>query len=245
MDDEDHETDSSSEVREVVEAAIQVPIVIDSEELLRYGIVSHVPIATEELDSLIWKQWAACLSVATPAIVTAEGDGEYAFYRNILEEPDFPFHALLHRTAIGSTIMKYFGVANLTEDEIQLDDAFCVHYNMNQIDTSGAKHVDPSDITVNLCIDKSDDCQGSRVLFYGTKSLHCCGRGFEKENVAHTSSPSKFLVNQEMGYATIHWGDHPHETTVLQAGYRTNIILTYCYTDATRSDVKKRSCYNV
>jgi hypothetical protein len=240
MDDEGNDT--SKESREVVEEDT-IPVGT-AEELLRYGVVCHVPIVTDELDRGTWKQWAVDLSVVTPAIVVAEGDGEYAFYRNILEEPDFPFEALLHRTAIGSTILEYFGIQNLSE--IRLDDAFCVHYNMEQNDTSGAKHVDPSDITVNLCIDKSDDCQGSQVLFYGTKPLHVFGQHIETDrSTSTTKSPSKFLVNQEMGYATVHWGEHPHETTVLQAGFRTNIVLTYCYTDTSRSDVKKRSCYNV
>jgi hypothetical protein len=236
----DGEQDCSSKVKEIVEAAIPVGL---KEELLQYGVVSHVPIVTEELDSLTWKQWADRLSIVTPAIMAVEGDGEYAFYRNILEEPDFPFDALLHRTSICSTIREYFGIENLSE--IQLDDAFCVHYNMSQVDTSGAKHVDPSDITVNLCIEKSDNCRGSQVLFYGTKPLHNRRPNVKLDTAIPSSAPSTFLVNQEMGYATIHWGDHPHETTMLQAGYRTNIVLTYCFTDTTRSDVKKRSCYNV
>ena len=230
------------QVKEILEEAT-ITAVSDPELLLRYGVVSDVPIVTEEFDVVIWQQWASSLSVVTPAIFAAEGDGEYAFYRNILEEPDFPFDALLHRTAIGSTIRKYFGIENLSE--IQLDDAFCVHYNMSQADTSGAKHVDPSDITVNLCIEKSDDCQGSQVLFHGTKPLHIRVPDLGTEDNAHTHAPSTFLVNQKMGYATIHWGDHPHETTILQKGHRTNIVLTFCYTDTTRSDVKTRSCYNV
>ena len=53
----------------------------------------------------------------------------------------------------------------------------------------------------------------------------------------------RFLVSQEPGYATIHFGDHPHETTSLRHGSRTNIILTYVYTDPNRSDVATRSCY--
>lgn len=238
----DEGSHTSAEIPEGVEDT-EVPVGTE-EELLRYGVVSHVPIVTDELDAATWQRCAAALSVVTPAIVSAEGDGEYAFYRNILEEPDFPFEALLHRTAIGAMILEYFDVKNL--DEIRLDDAFCVHYNMTQSDTSGAKHVDPSDITVNLCIDKSDDCQGSQVLFHGVKPLHTLGHDEAEDRISLvTKAPCKFLVNQEMGYATIHWGEHPHETTVLLAGYRTNIVLTYCYTDSSRSDVSKRSCYNV
>jgi hypothetical protein len=215
-----------------------IGFVSNPDELLRYGIVSRLPIASDEMDASMWKQWAETLSVVSPAIMTAEGDGEYAFYRNILDEPEFPFDVILRNAAISDAIVKYFNIQKLNEGEIKLDDAFCIHYNMNQIDTSGAKHIDPSDITINICVDKSDDCQGSQVLFYGTKPLF---------GVTNTENkyPSKFLVNQEMGYATIHWGDHPHETLPLKSGYRTNIILTYCYSDKNRSNVGKRSCYNV
>ena len=216
--------------------------VTNPDELLQLGIVSHIPISSNEIDTAAWKKWATELSVVSPIIMTAEGDGEYAFYRNILEEPDFPFDAILRNDNIKTALIKYFNIQSFEEDEIRLDDAFCIHYNLNQTDTSGAKHIDPSDITINLCLNKSDDCRGSQVLFYGTKALHAIDNS-EKNSLV--LPPEKFLVNQEMGYATMHWGDHPHETTVLEAGYRTNIILTYCYTDKTRSNVSKRSCYNV
>ena len=219
-----------------------VPMVTNSDELLRLGIVGHIPITSDEIDAAAWKKWGAELSIVSPIIMTAEGDAEYAFYRNILEEPDFPFDAILRNFSIKNALIKYFNIKNLTEDEIKLDDAFCIHYNMNQADTTGAKHIDPSDITINLCLDKSDDCRGSNVLFYGTKVLYGVD---DSDNVSLHPPPEKFLVNQEIGYATIHWGDHPHETTMLEAGYRTNIVLTYCYSDKTRSNVSKRTCYNV
>ena len=132
------------------------PVVVsDPDELLRYG-VCRVPIPGE----IDWKKWATELSKLTPAIMAAKGDGEYAFYRNILQEPDFPFDAILSDTsAIGRAIQKYFAINNL--DEIRLDDAFCIHYNTSQQDSSGAKHMDPSDITVNMCLEKTDDLVGS------------------------------------------------------------------------------------
>lgn len=96
--------------------------------------------------------------------------------------------------------------------------------------------MDPSDVTINLCLDKSDDCEGSHVWFHGTKAL---------TNVpdADAPKPDQFLVRQDAGYATIHWGDHWHETTPLKAGRRTNIVLTFWYADASRSNVASRTCY--
>uniref|UniRef100_A0A7S1VFE7 Fe2OG dioxygenase domain-containing protein n=1 Tax=Grammatophora oceanica TaxID=210454 RepID=A0A7S1VFE7_9STRA len=132
-------------------------------------------------------------------------------------------------------MMMHFGLKSL--EEIRLDDAFCVHYNMDQDDTSGSKHTDPSDITINLCVEKTKDVEGSHVKFYGAQKL---------ENVERQSSNNDreaFLVDQLEGYATIHWGVHPHETMPLKRGVRTNLILTYCYKDPSRSDVSVRSCY--
>jgi hypothetical protein len=42
---------------------------------------------------------------------------------------------------------------------------------MDQEDSSGAKHMDPSDITANMCLDRTEGVEGSEVMFYGTKTL--------------------------------------------------------------------------
>jgi len=197
------------------------------------------------------QHWSSELTRITPLIATLQ-DNEYAFYRNILEdEPDFPFDDVLH-SAIGSAIQRYFGIEDVKK-EIRLDDAFCVHYNTEQCDTTCAKHVDPSDITVNLCLEKSEDVKGSMVMFYGTQKLHDLHveevHGDDDDGEHHqekeeeNGTSTTFLVDQKEGYATIHWGNHPHEVTPLEAGKRTNVILTYCYTDKSRSDVATRCCY--
>jgi hypothetical protein len=78
-------------------------------------------------------------------------------------------------------------------------------------------------------------------MFYGTKKLHNVERGTRDDDKDEESF--SFLVQQEAGYATIHWGSHPHKTMALQRGKRTNIVITYCYKDSSRSDVSSRSCY--
>jgi hypothetical protein len=241
-----------------------IPIISDKQQLHQYGVIAMIPIISHELTADIWKKWAKELTVVTPEIMTAEGDGTYAFYRNILEEPNFPFESILRTkpnnnetndidnnivtsqdnsciaqlTEIGKAIIENFPINSL--DDIKLDDAFCVHYNMDQIDTTGAKHMDPSDITINICLEKSDHCSGSNVMFYGTKKLKTNNNDI---NWVEEDESFRFLVNQQPGYATLHWGNHPHETTRLCSGTRTNIVLTYCYTDATKSDVTLRTCY--
>jgi hypothetical protein len=209
-------------------------IVSDPDVLLRYG-VCKLRIPTDKVSADVWAGWARHLSQVTPEIMAGEGDGEYVFYRNIMEEPDFPFDAIL-RSSIGDAIVKHFGLGSV--DEIRLDDAFCIHYNAaDQYDTSGAKHTDPSDLTVNMCLEKSDDAQGSHVRFYGTKPI---GKA-ERDT---TTEPLSFLVRQDAGYATIHWGSHLHGTTPLLSGTRTNIVLTFWFTDPKRSDVASRNCYS-
>lgn len=209
------------------DAKSNIPVIRDENELLRCGVCrARIP------STIPLKNWASILTKVTPLIAFAE-DGEYAFYRNIMEEPDFPFDAVLG-SDIGKAILRHFdGVSSL--DEIRLDDAFCVHYNMDQYDTTGAKHTDPSDITVNMCLEKADDKQGSEVLFHGTIPLN---------DDTTTVDIDKFLVNQEAGFATIHWGAHPHETLALRSGRRTNLIFTYVYRDPSRSEAHKRTCYH-
>ena len=209
-----------------------IRIISDTKELLEYGVcLTPIPFDEAECCNI-----ATELSKVTPMIM-AEADSAYAFYKNILDDPDFPFDAIL-KSEIGKSIVRHFGIEKL--NEIRLDDAFCVHYNMSQDDTSGAKHTDPSDITVNMCLEKSEDVQGSQVLFYGTQRLG----GVENFAEKAASDDFKFLVEQIPGYATIHWGHHPHETVRLMKGRRTNIVLTYCFSDASRSDVTMRTCYS-
>ena len=234
----------------VVEVFEGIPVVNDDQELLRRGICRAKISESIDID-----RWADELSQVTPLIMAFEGDGEYAFYRNILEEPEFPFDKILfaetpsEASEIGTAILKHFPVlpekpsmeTELLSKELRLDDAFCVHYNMDQDDTSGAKHMDPSDITINMCLQKSQDTRGSYVLFHGTKHLQ--GLDSAEEQSTTTPKEDQFLVPQIPGTATIHFGDHFHETTHLREGLRTNIILTYLYIDTTRSDASTRSCY--
>lgn len=231
--------DSHSDVVRVIE---------DDEELLRYGICrARVP------DGLDAERWAKELSRVTPMSLGFEGDNTAPLYRNIMDEPEFPLGCLLQEASdIGGAVLRHFPLDRLSE--LRLDDAFCVHYDTNQDDTTGARHTDPSDVTVNICLQKSDDAEGSHVLFHGTRRLENVpaprdgeGLGGWMPTVATTTGrlgpPERFLVRQEAGYATIHYGDHPHETTALRRGSRTNIVATFWYTDPGRSDVATRTCY--
>jgi hypothetical protein len=219
---------TSSPVQEPCE---ELETISDSTELCRHGICK-VAMPTDKVSSDDWLSWANTLSQVTPEILAGQGDSEYVFYRNILEEEDFPFDAILN-SSIGEKIVEHFPIESL--DEIRIDDAFCIQYNEDLADSSGGRHLDPSDITVNICLERTPDTRGSHVLFHGTKPL---------VGVDHLQdTEKKFLVEQEQGYATIHWGDHPHETTRLESGKRTNIVLTYWYKDSSRSDVATRCCY--
>lgn len=116
------------------------PIISDPNELLQRGVVSNIPLP----NTVDWTVWAERVSKPTILNYSFEADSEYAFYRNVLDEPGFPLTKILTE-AIEKAVIQYFGVSNI--ESLRLDDAFCVHYNSQQLDTTGAKHMDPSDIT--------------------------------------------------------------------------------------------------
>ena len=219
------------------------PVLTDPQDLLLRGIVS-VP-----LDAGVWDDrvtWArrhmmtggAHQPTAPPPMLMFAADQAEPVYRNLLDDDDdIPLDRI--RASLDSVIASQFGVA---AEEWRLDDAFAIHYQYEQERTAGAKHVDPSDLTINLCLDATEDCVGSRVLFYGRMPLQWDGSS--SKNMLLDASET-CLVEQRPGVATIHWGAHPHETTSLERGYRTNIIMTLCFKDKSKSDVASRSCYHV
>ena len=78
------------------------------------------------------------------------------------------------------------------------------------------KHVDDSLYTINMCI-KNDDCEGSEIVFDGTKSNH-----FNK-----TYDPKQKFVVAEEDYMIIHLGNHPHQTNNIESGERINIVMWF------------------
>ena len=69
-------------------------------------------------------------------------------------------------------------------------------------------------------------------MFYGSKGL----KNVEEEKVDESS---RFLVDTKLGWCTIHYGSHPHETTALEEGERTNIVLTFVYKDKSKSEADR------
>ena len=203
----------------------EVPLLSDPADLAKVGILK-LPLPP----NIDWLSWARRLSQPTLDNFAFEADGEYAFYRNIMEETDFPF------TDIPNSIdPQLLGLSSW--HELRLDDAFCVHYHQDQEDTSGAKHTDPSDVTINMCLEKTPETVGSHVLFYGQRSFP------SHHNNGTQPKEDNFCVVQEPGYMTIHAGDHAHETLPLEKGQRTNIILTYWFRDKSKSGAASRTCY--
>jgi hypothetical protein len=102
-----------------------IPVIRDDKDLLCCGVCRvRIP------NTIDTKKWAAELSQVTP-LIAAQSDGEFTFYRNIMEEPNFPFHVILQKDSdIGKALLRYFGLNSL--DEIYLDDAFaCITMRTN------------------------------------------------------------------------------------------------------------------
>jgi hypothetical protein len=266
-------------------------------ELLNRGVVRCNVAGAVDLSG-----WAAELAQVSPESVFAE-DGEYAQYRNIKEScPSFPFDPIL--TALTPCLEQHFVDR---ASEVELDDAFAIHYNESHWDTRVAKHTDPSDITVNLCLERSEDLEGSQVQFFGTVGLKetneeaefetdprggsdeanlddggndagahgginetpapaqeeaqptACGgdpqplseeeeqrrqnRKSDRRGVVGDDKVSTFLVVPHSGWATVHWGKHPHLVTSLSKGSRTNVVLTYTFVDKARTRLGKSDCF--
>jgi hypothetical protein len=122
------------------------------EDLLKIGVCRYDVGSKVDLEG-----WAETLSQVSPTSIFLE-DGEFAQYRNILDDPSFPFNAIIE--AISPCLVEHF-IDNM--NEVVLDDAFAIHYDDAQSDTTVKKHTDPSDITINLCLNRSADAIGSKV----------------------------------------------------------------------------------
>ena len=176
------------------------------------------------------------LTAVNPLNSFAE-DSEYAFYKNIFDDPEYQDIFATVLRDIQPHLEEYF-CENI--DEIQMDDAFAVHYNETHHDSTVKKHQDPSDITVNLNLERTNDLKGSQVKFYGTKKLKNVVQIIQEKG----REEEVFLVDTPLGFCTIHWGAHPHEVTPLERGRRTNIVMTYIFKDKSKSDAT-RNCYEI
>ncbi len=92
---------------------------------------------------------------------------------------------------------------------------FSLIYN-NNFDKKLDLHMDDSIYTINMCI-KSNDIEGSNIIFNGTKS----------NSYTHNYNPKEISVPLSEDYMLIHLGNHPHKTEEIIEGERVNIILWF------------------
>lgn len=81
--------------------------------------------------------------------------------------------------------------------------AFAIDYTI-ETQKSLARHVDESDVTLNVCLGKR--FEGGSLVFY-------------------PSSDRKMEVEQKPGYALVHLGCLAHRATPITSGSRTNLVL--------------------
>lgn len=175
-------------------------------------------------------------SQTSPMSVFLE-DGEYARYRNVMEDAAFPV----------SEIVASLPLAEHFSTSLKLDDAFVIHYDAAEHqDTTVKRHTDPSDVTVNICLD-SNDVVGSKIVFYGSRQLEspapeCLARSTRCE-CSEGRREDFFSVEPRQGFAMLHYGDHPHETTKLDRGRRTNLVMTFVAASSATAE-KDELCAN-
>ena len=80
-------------------------------------------------------------------------------------------------------------------------------------------HCDKSDLTFNLCLQASDDCEGSTVGFYADVS----GEG--SAGVAPTEEERVYTHTHRVGYALMHDGEQFHKTDAITCGTRCSLIV--------------------
>jgi len=90
--------------------------------------------------------------------------------------------------------------------------AFQVEYDAGG-DTSLSKHMDSSEVTLNLCL-QTENLAGSTVFFEGVRRF---GQGW--------GEPSRVEVVQKPGVALLHLGQNMHGASELAQGKRSNVII--------------------
>lgn len=145
------------------------------------------------------RRFAEVARVVSP-LLAAQDDMGQPHSNDLLEEVDFPFESIL---ACAHDTLKHY----CDPSDLELYDAFSLHYDERQQNTTFNQHRDPSFVTINICLHA--DCEGSNVEFFGTPDA---------------STNDRFAVEMRVGHALVHYGRHLHQTTPLLRGSRSQAV---------------------
>ena len=163
--------------------------------------LARVGVRRVDLSDMDWAPWAAAAQTVSPLLAAQDDAGQP--HANDLLEMGFPSGAVLERCHAAVT-------AFCDPATLELYDAFSLHYDAGQADTTFNRHRDPSFVTINVCL-RAECVTGSRVEFFGAWD----GDG----------SGPRLAAEQRAGTALVHRGRHLHQTTPLQAGVRSQAVL--------------------
>ena len=154
-----------------------------------------------DLTAMDWAPWAAAAETVSPLLAAQDDEGQP--HANDLLELNFPAGEVLTRCRDA--------VAPFCDpSQLELYDAFSLHYDSRQTDTTFNQHRDPSFVTINVCL-RSEQVEGSRVEFFGTWDGDGAG--------------PRLRAEQRAGFALVHRGRHLHQTTPLVKGIRSQAVL--------------------
>ncbi|KAJ1462008.1 hypothetical protein M885DRAFT_494230 [Pelagophyceae sp. CCMP2097] len=86
---------------------------------------------------------------------------------DLLDAPEpFPFEALL--AFLEGALAKYIDAPLAA---LKVYDAFTLHYDKAQAETTFNQHRDPSFVTVNICLERQPGTTGSQIEFWGAPHL--------------------------------------------------------------------------
>ncbi|KAL6049368.1 putative 2oxoglutarate and iron-dependent oxygenase domain containing protein 2 [Balamuthia mandrillaris] len=110
--------------------------------------------------------------------------------------------------------------------DIKYHHAFTVRYKLGE-DKELKKHVDNSDITLNVCLGK--EFEGGDLLFQGCKDSAIMKVPAKMH--AYMREEKEALVRHKVGHALLHLGSHIHSAKKLVSGERVNLII-WCKAEA-------------
>lgn len=192
---------------------------LDIERFEAVGIVLRpVPSLSLPVDCAAWAS-----KLRTMLAADLSGERANTLHRSPVDvrRVGFPVEGILQES--NGLIREHFGMSS---GDLEVHACFAVLYSpeANQI---LKLHRDDSDVTLNICLERSDDLEGTEVVFHGTEGLK-----HPKLNHTPTFMPydkAKTLVNVPKGWVAIHRGCHAHETTPLRQGHRLSVICWFKY----------------
>jgi len=129
------------------------------------------------------------------------------------------FQPLLHAIeSVLQPIVQHCLMPNKNGNELEVYHAFLTRNHVHRDENANFKvHCDKSDITLNICLEASDDLVGSTVGFYNNNPSDLGQVPTEEDRV--------YTHQHRVGHAVLHTGRQWHKTDPIVCGTRSSLIV--------------------